>query len=149
MSGSIHEITDDGRRVAEAHELARGQDAAGRFIAIRLDTGKAERPGNLEIFDTFADLARHYDDKFHAPLCVHVHQMPPAEGTAWLAMQRKVAAGGFKLTDPLTPRPVPAMRPAPAPSSMSVGGGLVLPEGFAKLLKPHLVPVNRRMRRHG
>jgi hypothetical protein len=151
MDGSIHPITDEGRRTSEAHNAARLAGGAGRFIAIRLSDGKAEGDP-LDIYDTFSDLARHWDDKFHAPLCVSQVPMPPAEGTHWLNMMRRLAEGGFKLTDPNTPTPIPRLGPAPTGPSgggspLQVGGGLVLPPGLADLVRPHLVPLNRAERR--
>ncbi len=150
-SGSIHPITDEGRRVAETHEAARIQGAAGRFVAIRLADGRGEGDP-LDIYDTFRDLARHIDDDAHAPLCINPVQMPPAEGTHWLGLQRRLAAQGWKLTDPDTPRPTPNLAPAPPRQQdrrglMRVAGGLVLPSRFADVVRPHLVPLNRKERR--
>ena len=146
MEGSIHPITDEGRRLAEAHELVRGQGGEGRFICVRLSDGRAEGDP-IDVFDTFADLARHWDDAHHAPLCVSPGPMPPAEGTAWLTMMRRLADQGWKLTDPDTPRAVPSLAP-PASPRPAAGGALRIPEGprldprFARLIVPHLVPLD-------
>lgn len=144
VNGSIHPITDEGRRVSDAHDLARSNDGVGRFLAIRLEDGRAEGDP-IDIYDTRADLYRHWDDPHHAPLCVNPTPMPPAEGTHWLEMQRRLAAAGFKMTDPGTPQPIPAMRPKP-PAGLHVGGGLVLPAGFAKHLTPHMDLLKGRRR---
>lgn len=149
MTGSIHPISDEGRRISEAHDNARALGGVGRWLSIRLADGKAEGDP-LDIYDSFADAARHWDDYTHAFLCVNHMQMPPAEGTHWLGLQRRLASSGFKLTDPGTPQAIPPLMPPAqhqqAGPSMTVGG-IALDPAFAALLKPHLVPMNRAERR--
>lgn len=113
--GGQHVITDEGRRVSEAHNRARvmiGGETGHRFIAIRLSDGQAEGDP-LDVFDTFADATRHFPDH-HAYLSINLYPMPPAEGTYWLALQRRLHASGFKLTDPVAPREVPSLGPGPS-----------------------------------
>lgn len=104
-------ITDEGRRLSDAVDLARLTGGAGRWIAARLSDGGTDG----QVYDTRADAVRH---QLHEEQCAYLlvppAPMPPAEATAWLALHRRMYAAGYKLSDPAggtAPLPLAAYAP--------------------------------------
>jgi hypothetical protein len=127
--GTQHPITDPGRRMSEDYALALSQGGVGRWLAFRLDTGKAIGPkGRPDIFDTRADAVRHAPEGAHAFVCIAPLPMPPAEATAWIELHRKTWAEGFRFTDPGATMPIPALGPtATHPRPGQRPSGLIIP----------------------
>lgn len=94
-------ITDAGRRMAEAHEVARLAGGHGRFLAVRLDDGHCDGT----IYDTRDDAIRHKGGfrTLYAYLKVNVGPMPPAEATAWIDLHKRAVEAGMPLTAEMNP----------------------------------------------
>lgn len=94
---SQHTISDEGRRLSDAVTVARLAGGEGRWIAARLSDGGTDG----EVYDTRADAVRH---QLHETLCAYVKippgVMPPAEATAFLALNRRIYDAGYRLSDP-------------------------------------------------
>lgn len=100
-------ISDAGRRMSDAHDLARVAGGAGRWLAIRLDDGRAH--GDGAIYDTQADAVRHVGavfDELYGYCKIQPGPMPPAHATRLLELWREVTRAGFRLSDPDGPAPV-------------------------------------------
>lgn len=100
-------ISDAGRRMSEAHELARLAGGEGRWLAIRLDDGRAHGDGT--IYDTQADAVRHVGttfDELYGYVTIAPGQMPPAHATRLLELWREFKRAGFRLSDPAGPSPI-------------------------------------------
>jgi len=122
--GTIHPITDAGRRLSEAVDKARAAGGTGRFIAVSM----ADGGWSGDVYDTKADAIRHTDESVYCYLAVPPMPMPPAEGTAWIALHRKLLDQGWKMTDPGAPVPIPALAPEmTAPRAGRRPSGLVIP----------------------
>jgi hypothetical protein len=95
------QITDAGRRMAEAHNKARADGGQGRFIAVRISDGHTTG----DVYDTRDDAIRHTGGfaSLYAFCRINPGPMQPAEGTAWLALHRRAADAGMPLTGPTTP----------------------------------------------
>lgn len=100
-------ITDAGRRVSEAVNLARVAGGAGRWIALRLDDGHAHDNG--QIYDSRRDAIRMVGQAFES-LYTYIKiphgPMPPAEATRWLELNREFKRAGLSLSDPDGPSPM-------------------------------------------
>lgn len=140
--GTIHPISDRGRRMAEAYRAAVASGGEGRWLAVRLDTGapvgvSVSRP---DVFDTRADAIRHAPEDRHAVVVLNPLPMTPAEATAWLDMHERLWRAGFRFTDPgAQVQPIPALHPmdtAPRPGARPSG-----------LIVPDMIPKQRRRRR--
>lgn len=94
-------ITDAGRRMADAHEVARVAGGHGRFIAVRLSDGWS----NGDVYDTRDDAVRHQSGfaELYAYVKVQPGPMPPAEATRWIDFHKRAADAGMPLTGMLTP----------------------------------------------
>ncbi len=96
-------VTDDGRRLADAVQLAVSLGGAGRWVAARLSDGGTD--GN--IYDTRRDAIRH---QLHEEQCCYVliplTGMPPAEATAYLEFHRRRSEAGMRMVDPEGPMPL-------------------------------------------
>jgi hypothetical protein len=94
-------ITDAGRRMSDAHELARAAGGSGRFIAVRLHDGFCDGT----IYDERDDAVRHKGAfrELYAYVRVQPGQMPPAEATAWIELHRRAAEAGMPLTAQMRP----------------------------------------------
>lgn len=94
---SQHHVTDEGRRLSDAVTAARLLGGEGRWIAARLSDGGTDGA----VYDTRADAVRH---QLHETLCAYVKippgPMPPAEATAFLALNRRIYDAGYRLSDP-------------------------------------------------
>lgn len=92
-----HPETDDGRRLADAHNAALAGGGRGRWIAARLSDGGTDGV----IYDVRADAVRH---QIHETQCayirVHPSRMEPAEGTAILRVHREAYDAGYRMVDP-------------------------------------------------
>lgn len=100
-------ITDAGRRMADAHELARLAGGQGRWLAVRLDDGRAHGDGT--IYDTQADAVRHVGtsfDELYGYVKIAPGPMPPAHATRLLELFSEFKRAGFRLTDPDGPAPI-------------------------------------------
>lgn len=90
-------ITDAGRRLSDAVQLALAVGGRGRWVAGRLSDGGTD--GN--VYDTRADAIRH---QLHEDQCAYVQipptGMPPAEATAYLEFQRRRVDAGMRMVDP-------------------------------------------------
>lgn len=128
--GTIHPITDAGRRMSEAYAEARRQGGEGRWLAVALADGAAlGPPGRPDIFDTRADASRHADESLHAIVLIGPMDMPPAEATAWLDLHRRTWHAGFRFTDPGAPMPIPDLGPmATTPRPGVRPSGIVVPD---------------------
>jgi hypothetical protein len=123
--GTIHPITDPGRRLSEAVDRARQTGGAGRFIAVSM----ADGDWSGDVYDTKADAIRHTDESLYCYLMVPLMPMPPAEATAWIALHRKLLEQGWKMTDPGAPVPIPSLAPPLPPVRPGVRpSGLVIPQ---------------------
>jgi hypothetical protein len=95
------EITDAGRRMSDAHEMARVAGGVGRYIAVRLDDGYCDHT----VYDDRDDAIRAKGAfrELYAYVKVHPGPMPPAEATAWIALHRRAADAGMPLTAQMRP----------------------------------------------
>lgn len=100
-------ISDAGRRMSEAHDLARMAGGQGRWLAIRLDDGRPH--GNGAIYDTQEDAVRLVGmafDELYGYIVIQPGPMPPAHATRMLELWREFKRAGFRLSDPNGPRPI-------------------------------------------
>lgn len=93
-----HPETDDGRRLADAHNAARRQGGGGRWIAARLSDGGTDGV----IYDARADAVRH---QLHETQCAYIRVFPisdmtAAEATAILRVNRDAYNAGYRMVDP-------------------------------------------------
>lgn len=84
-------ITDEGRRMAAAHQLARAVGGMGRWIAVRLSDGGTDGA----VYDTRMDAITH---QLHERQCYYCQIQPGTmterEATAIIAAVRQVYATG-------------------------------------------------------
>lgn len=99
-------VTDEGRRVSAAVQLAIAEGCAGRWMAFRLSDGGTD--GNR--YATRVE-AIHY--QLHESQCAYLRvpydNCTPEEATSYLGMVRRLYDAGLRLTDPEAQRrePVP------------------------------------------
>jgi hypothetical protein len=107
-----HPETNEGRRMAEAHNTARRNGGELRWIAVRLSDGGSDGV----IYDRRADAVRH---QIHETQCAYVMVQPadmtPAEATALIRMHRDAYAAGYRMTDPHESPFMPSRAPMPVP----------------------------------
>lgn len=100
-------ITDAGRRMSEAVNLARLAGGRGRWLAIRIDDGHAHDNG--QIYDTRRDAIRLVGNAFeslYSYVKIPPGPMPPAEATRWLQLHEELRRAGLRLSDPDGPTPM-------------------------------------------
>lgn len=103
-----HLVSDEGKRMAAAHELARAVGGVRRWIAVRLSDGGTDGA----VYDTRADAVAH---QLHERQCYYCHVQPGTmtarEATAIIAAVRQIyATGKVDLSSPETPRVVMPVR---------------------------------------
>lgn len=96
-------VTDAGRHLAEAVNLASIVGGAGKWVAARISDGKTD--GN--VYDTKGDALKHARINLrilHETQCVYVKipigGMPDKEATDYIAVNRKLYEGGMRIIDP-------------------------------------------------
>lgn len=101
-------VTDEGRRLSDAVQLAVALGGAGRWVAARLSDGGTD--GN--IYDTRTDAVRH---QLHEDQCCYVlippTGMPPVEASGFIEFNRRRVAAGMKMVDPEQQAPMPLIMP--------------------------------------
>lgn len=120
---SQYEVTDDGRRLADAHERARLEGGVGRWIAARLSDGGTAG----EVFDRRDQAVRHHSTD-HMYVQIQPGPMPPAEATALIAVHRRAREAGFDFTDPHQQPQAPMSGPLPTTAAARLAArGFVIP----------------------
>lgn len=131
---SQYTVTDDGRRLSDAHEAARVAGGVSRWLAVRLSDGGTDG----QVYDERPDAVKYGGDH-----CFYVQvqpgPMPPADGSGLLELHRRAKAAGFDFTDPAqTP-----MRPTSGPLPDTIAARMSM-RGFQ--LPPHYQQIRRRRR---
>jgi hypothetical protein len=124
---SQYPITDDGRRLADAHEAARREGAVGRWIAPALGGGGTDGT----VYDTREDAVKHGGSLvFYVQ--IQPGPMPPADATALLEIHRSAHAAGFDFTDPAQQpmRPTSGPLPTNRAARRLAARGFHLPSGM-------------------
>lgn len=120
---SQYEVTDDGRRLADAHEVARLAGGTGRWIAARLSDGGTAG----EVFDRRDQAVRHHSTD-HMYVQIQPGPMPPQEATALIDVHRRALAAGWDFTDPNQQPQAPLSGPLPTTVDARLAArGFVLP----------------------
>lgn len=101
--GEAH--TDAAKRISDytyLHKVAAGADAAGKFIACRLDDGR----GGETLYDTHFDAVRHHpsDHMLYCYLRLRYEGMSVCDAELYLYVNRQAYDNGFRLTDPDDPK---------------------------------------------
>jgi hypothetical protein len=118
--------SDSSRRAADAvnlHIYAHGDQAFGKWVAIRLSDGGSDGV----LYDSRRDAIRH---QFHERQCCYFRIPPfgqtitPAEAETFLSYNRSIYDAGYRMPDPDAPAPIPQLTPVVAPRR---GAKLALP----------------------
>lgn len=100
MEETPQQKLDAARRCSDAVTFqltVHGENAFGKWLAVRLIDGSSD----ATLYDTKADAVRH---QFHEQLCAYIcippTGMPVEDAQTYLEVNRKLYAGGMRLSDP-------------------------------------------------